>query len=78
MLFRKIEDTEIIAQVEKLKAGILKTIDKDQLGVNAQPGTEKEKTENLKPEIVYDDFAKIDLKVGQSFPRKKWQKRISY
>jgi len=64
LLFRKIEDTEIIEQVEKLKAGILKTIDKDQLGVTAQPDAGKEQTASVKPEIVYDDFAKIDLKVG--------------
>ena len=64
LLFRKIEDTEIIVQVEKLKAGILKTIDKDQLGVSAQPDAGKEQTASVKPEIVYDDFAKIDLKVG--------------
>jgi methionine--tRNA ligase beta chain len=69
LLFRKIEDTEITAQVDKLKAGILKTIDKDQLGKTA-PLSEERASEsesvakNVKAEIVYDDFAKIDLKVG--------------
>jgi len=65
LLFRKIEDTEIVVQVDKLKAGILKTIDKDQLGVNNVNTNETPgKTANVKAEIVYDDFAKIDLKVG--------------
>jgi methionyl-tRNA synthetase len=74
LLFRKIEDAEITAQVDKLKAGILKTIDKDQLGKTSptpsqggasEPESTKSSTPDaIKPEIVYDDFAKIDLKVG--------------
>lgn len=74
LLFRKIEDAEITAQVDKLKAGILKTIDQDQLGKQASPNPSQggalesqstgSTTAAVKPEIVYDDFAKIDLKVG--------------
>ncbi|MBS1609220.1 MAG: methionine--tRNA ligase, partial [Bacteroidetes bacterium] len=75
LLFRKIEDTEITAQVDKLKAGILKTIDKDQLGKTASSNLSEEGASvsqsikgsppaAVKDEIVYDDFAKIDLKVG--------------
>jgi methionyl-tRNA synthetase len=64
LLFRKIEDSEIIEQVEKLKAGIMKTIDNNQLGESDHPNIDPSKPANLKPEIVYDDFAKIDLKVG--------------
>ncbi|MGC4038757.1 MAG: methionine--tRNA ligase subunit beta [Chitinophagaceae bacterium] len=64
LLFRKIEDAEITAQVDKLKAGILKTIDKDQLGKKEEPVEAEAKPGNVKAEIVYDDFAKIDLKVG--------------
>jgi methionyl-tRNA synthetase len=57
LLFRKIEDDEIKAQIEKLKSGLVKaqeTNDKKQ---------ETKKMEN-KPEIVYDDFAKLDLRIG--------------
>jgi methionyl-tRNA synthetase len=57
LLFRKIEDDEIKAQIEKLKSGLVKaqdTNDKKQ---------ETKKMEN-KSEIVYDDFARLDLRVG--------------
>lgn len=69
LLFRKIEDTEITAQVEKLKAGLIK------------PKTEEVKVEEnnleispVKAEIVYDDFAKIDLKVGTIVSAEKVEK----
>lgn len=59
LLFRKIEDEEIERQVQKLKSGRVS-------------GTQENKTETLKemksaavkPEIVYDDFAKMDLRTG--------------
>ncbi len=56
LLFRKIEDTEINEQIEKLKAGLIKAVEP----VNEQPKEEAP----AKAEIQYDDFAKIDLKVG--------------
>jgi methionyl-tRNA synthetase len=59
ILFRKIEDTEISYQVEKLKAGLVKTATSSQL-----PVTGKQETGNLKQEIQYDDFAKLDLRVA--------------
>ncbi len=63
LLFRKIEDQEITAQVDKLKAGLVKT----EAGGQKPEAGESPKTETipaLKPEIQYDDFAKLDLKVG--------------
>ncbi len=57
LLFRKIEDSEIIAQMEKLKAGLVKPVETI---VNEQP----KETPAAKAEIQYDDFAKLDLKVG--------------
>jgi methionyl-tRNA synthetase len=70
LLFRKIEDEEVSAQVEKLKAGTKQSavgssreaVGSQESGVNSQI-QEEVKTE-VKPEIVYDDFAKIDLKIG--------------
>lgn len=66
LLFRKIEDEEIKAQVEKLRANAAKaqgTRNKEQEKAITM---EENKSEivNRKPEIVYDDFAKLDLKAG--------------
>ena len=72
LLFRKIEDAEITAQVEKLRSGLVKpsTISanesKDQL-------TETKKAD-LKPSIQYDDFAKLDLRVGTISSAEKIEK----
>jgi methionyl-tRNA synthetase len=54
LLFRKIEDEEINFQIEKLKTGLIKKEEKPM----------EETKKNGKPEIVYDDFAKLELKVG--------------
>jgi methionyl-tRNA synthetase len=56
LLFRKIEDTEITAQVEKLKSGLVKPA--------AAPVAEAPTSPALKDTIQFDDFAKIDLRVG--------------
>ena len=80
LLFRKIEDEEISAQVEKLKSGLVKSV---------QENTETKKMEEKKTvstpnnspsgdggksEIVFDDFAKIDLKVGTILSAEKVEK----
>jgi methionyl-tRNA synthetase len=62
LLFRKIEDEEIEAQVRKLKAGSLQPT-----AVSAQQTTASGQEATLplvKDEIAFDDFAKIDLKTG--------------
>jgi methionyl-tRNA synthetase len=56
LLFRKIEDAEITEQIEKLKAGLIKPVEP----IKEQP----KETAEPKAEIQYDDFAKLDLKVG--------------
>ncbi len=72
LLFRKIETEEIESQLEKLKAKALT--------VNSQPPTEPkiEETQpvasNVKPEIIFDDFAKIDLRVGTIVAAEKVEK----
>ncbi len=68
LLFRKIEDDEIKYQVEKLKNGLVKP------GAAAKVEETKPETTALKPEIVYDDFAKIDLKVGTILTAEKVEK----
>jgi methionyl-tRNA synthetase len=60
LLFRKIEDEEIEAQVRKLRAGSLQPV------AQAAPAAEEAVKElpAVKEEIVFDDFAKVDLRVG--------------
>ncbi|MEO8769543.1 MAG: methionine--tRNA ligase [Ferruginibacter sp.] len=71
LLFRKIEDTEIAAQVEKLKAGLIKST--AMTTDNGQPTTENTKQE-IKAEIQFDDFSKIDLKTGTITAAEKVEK----
>ena len=59
LLFRKIEDEEIEKQIQKLKS----TSHKPQATSNTEEGLQLA-ANSLKPSIHYDDFAKIDLRVG--------------
>jgi len=58
LLFRKIEDGEIEYQIEKLKKGLMQT------PIVENSANTEDKVVTVKPEIQFDDFAKIDLKVG--------------
>ncbi|HJS53545.1 MAG TPA: methionine--tRNA ligase [Chitinophagaceae bacterium] len=69
LLFRKIEDGEIKAQIEKLKGGLVKTQDtndkkQDTKKMENKSDPDRYRDVNPKSEIVYDDFAKLDLRVG--------------
>jgi methionine--tRNA ligase/methionine--tRNA ligase beta chain len=91
LLFRKIEDTEVVEQIEKLKiksekikmttdngqqtTNMQTTIFSEQKANNIELGIiEKSKIDNLKSEIIFDDFAKIDLKVGTIVSAEKVEK----
>jgi methionyl-tRNA synthetase len=68
LLFRKIEDAEVQFQVEKLKKGLAQSKmeqeqNKQQVNQPESIATTKSITED-KPEIQYDDFAKLDLRIG--------------
>ncbi|MFN5333661.1 MAG: methionine--tRNA ligase [Bacteroidota bacterium] len=68
LLFRKIEDAEIQHQIEKLKAGMISSS-------TPQPQPDKQASSvDVKPEIVFDDFAKIDLRVGTIISAEKVEK----
>jgi len=71
LLFRKIEDEEVKAQVEKLK-NKKKQMEKATL----KPAVEITETAVtiIKPEIQFDDFAKIDLKVATILSAEKVEK----
>jgi len=72
LLFRKIEDEEINFQVEKLKRGLIDSLNKLQTTVDQNK--EENKMDTIKPEIVFDDFSKIDLKVGTILSAEKVEK----
>ncbi|MBS1746252.1 MAG: methionine--tRNA ligase [Bacteroidetes bacterium] len=79
ILFRKIDDKEIETQIQKLKSGLVKpenadtktneqampTVNSQELTANDQP---------LKAQIQYDDFAKLDLRVGKIVEAEKVEK----
>ena len=69
ILFRKIEDAEIEIQLEKLKI-------KSQKSKESKVEETKKEPEVVvaKPEIQFDDFAKIDLKVGTILSAEKVEK----
>jgi methionyl-tRNA synthetase len=77
LLFRKIEDEEIAAELAELKANAEAKKTKMENTNNAAEGAEA-KNENgiapLKPEIIFDDFGKIDLRVGTIIEAKKVEK----
>lgn len=70
ILFRKIEDVEIENQIEKLKEKSQK-VKENKVEAN---NTTEPVVANVKPEIVFDDFAKIDLKVGTILSVEKVEK----
>jgi methionyl-tRNA synthetase len=79
LLFRKIEDEEIAAELAQLKANSeakktkMETTNTTPSSVSAdQPNNTGIAT--LKPEIVFDDFGKIDLRVGTIVEAKKVEK----
>jgi len=66
ILFKKIEDAQVAEQVEKLKSNLVKSQAENSKpeASNASSETAASKSESPKSEIQYDDFAKIDLRVG--------------
>jgi methionyl-tRNA synthetase len=76
LLFRKIEDEEVKAQVEKLLAASAARATAGEAGAGkgeaAADGAEKESS--AKPTIVYDDFAKLELRVGTILAAEKVEK----
>jgi methionyl-tRNA synthetase len=79
LLFRKIEDEEIAAELAELKANAEAKKTKMEISnTNATPANTDQSNESgiaaLKPEIVFDDFGKIDLRVGTIVEAKKVEK----
>ncbi|HEX4850660.1 MAG TPA: methionine--tRNA ligase subunit beta, partial [Puia sp.] len=78
LLFRKIEDSEIAAQIEKLKSGLIAPVSangtKSTTMQPAENQPKENKTTEEKPQIQYDDFAKLDLRVGTILSAEKVEK----
>ena len=66
LLFRKIEDAEVVAQVEKLhNAANTKETSGQQPAVdNRQEAESQLSIVDEKPEIQFDDFSRLDLRIG--------------
>lgn len=78
LLFRKIEDEEVTFQVNKLEVNAAfqkkeKDDKKTSRVITATQETEKQMPV-VKPEIQFDDFAKVDLRVGTIISAKKVEK----
>ena len=78
LLFRKIEDAEVQYQIDKLKTGLEKSKmeSNQQTRANSQQPTDaaNQQVEAVKPEIVYDDFGKLDLRIGTITAAEKVEK----
>lgn len=78
LLFRKIDDAEVQYQIDKLKAGLEKSKMEQEKAVSstqtAVGNNEQPAIANLKSEIVYDDFDKLDLRIGTVTAAEKVQK----
>ncbi len=68
LLFNKIEDDIVKAQVEKLHANMVKPTS------TTAPATLPPTVATVKPAIQFDDFAKIDLRTALSSLLRKWQR----
>ncbi len=81
LLFRKIEDSEINEQIQKLKNAVAKSQETSARiqGANnkIQEATKSEDTsekQDGRQQIVFDDFAKIDLRIGTILSAEKVEK----
>ena len=63
LLYKNVEDEEIAKQIERLKKPDSKVMSGAQGGVKP-----------LKPEIIYDDFNKLDIRVGKVITAEKMEK----
>jgi methionyl-tRNA synthetase len=72
LLFRKIENEEVEAQIEKLKQK--KSMVNSQQSIVADADVKESEVIKLKSEIVFDDFAKIDLRIGTILAAEKVEK----
>ncbi|MFZ9660489.1 MAG: methionine--tRNA ligase subunit beta, partial [Chitinophagaceae bacterium] len=76
LLFRKIDDTEVVYQIEKLQkaeASAIKVIDATNI-TTSNPEKIIQEIKESKAEINFDDFAKLDLRIGKIIQAEKVEK----
>jgi len=73
LLFRKIDDEEVKEQIEKLKIKSEK-LKMENNTESKTPDNTDPQTNSSKPQIEFDEFAKIDLKVGTILTAEKVEK----
>jgi methionyl-tRNA synthetase len=83
LLFRKIEDAEVQYQIEKLKKGLERSKMEQEKAKSPESVVSSQQLANeqdqpaiadLKSEIVYDDFGKLDLRTGTIISAEKVEK----
>lgn len=73
LLFRKIEDIEVQNQIQKLEQGLQQS-SADQKDLLSKSTDNNQSYEAVRSEIVYDDFAKLDLRIGTITAAEKVEK----
>jgi methionyl-tRNA synthetase len=74
LLFRKIEDAEVNYQIEKLKKGLEQSKIEQEKASQSSTKSTVVNYEPVKAEVQYDDFAKLDLRIGTILSAEKVQK----
>jgi methionyl-tRNA synthetase len=73
LLFRKIEDIEVLNQIEKLERGLQQS-KTDQQNLTGKKTDNNQLHVDVRSEIVFDDFAKLDLRIGTITAAEKVEK----
>jgi methionyl-tRNA synthetase len=73
LLFRKIEDIEVLNQIQKLEGG-LQQAKADQQNLPGKKTDNNQLHVDVRSEIVFDDFAKLDLRIGTITAAEKVEK----
>lgn len=73
LLFRKIEDTEVSNQIQKLERG-LQQAKADQQNLPSKKTDNNQLHVDVRSEIVFDDFAKLDFRIGTITAAEKVEK----
>ncbi len=73
-LFSKIEDEVIQKQIDKLKSGSVKKEEKEEKTVKVNSEKKEAKHKEIKPNISFDDFSKMDLRTGTIIEAEKIKK----